>query len=299
MANAGLALRRYFSFGSNMSCAALAVRLGSPPVGKAKPSVLLGWELCFDVPGYWPLVEGAFAAAAQREGSSIYGVVHLLSEAQLQLLDDLEGVPDGQNVRVEGGVASLLADPSVTEECCFYACPAASRLLPGSAVNPSHRYLELMEFGAREMNLPEEWTDQLSVQRQTLPETPQMNIEELLRDFDAGATLPFSTMNGSQNAGPLTALCGIVFECGGAPAAVMPAISGQEVGLAALRRAAQTWLGEVPPVSVEEARQKWGEARVTKILERWLAQFRSMFGKPIARLSGNWEDHATAHRLPL
>eukprot|EP00439_Symbiodinium_sp_Y106_P040082 s621_g4.t3 len=48
------------------------------------------WELRFDVRGYWPQMEGAFASAARCKGARIYGVVHMLSEEELRVLDSLE-----------------------------------------------------------------------------------------------------------------------------------------------------------------------------------------------------------------
>ncbi|CAE7309660.1 NRT2.5, partial [Symbiodinium pilosum] len=97
----------------------------------------------------------------------------------------------------------------------------------------------------------------------------------------------------------LTSLCGLVFACGQAPQAVLPALSHQEVSLAALRRAVRLWRSETPPETLEEARRLWGPERVEAILRCWLAQFRTLFGPPVGLLAEEWETAATPHRLPL
>ncbi|CAE7577395.1 gefF [Symbiodinium sp. CCMP2456] len=74
-------MRRYFAFGANLSPAALTLRLGAPGPEPSRPAALQDWELRFDVRGYWPQIEGAFASAAPCKGARIYGVVHMLSEA--------------------------------------------------------------------------------------------------------------------------------------------------------------------------------------------------------------------------
>eukprot|EP00933_Yihiella_yeosuensis_P041714 TRINITY_DN36121_c0_g1_i1.p1 TRINITY_DN36121_c0_g1~~TRINITY_DN36121_c0_g1_i1.p1 ORF type:complete len:342 (+),score=53.67 TRINITY_DN36121_c0_g1_i1:118-1143(+) len=332
MESVSVPLRNYFAFGANMSGAALTVRLGGlqlPGPKEGIPSVLQGYDLQFQSVGFWPLVEGSFATVVPRQGREVYGVIHRLSEAQLALLDELEGVQDGQNDRIDGVMARPLAeikavghhscfvrdatnhhsdDIASTLECTLYV-PASSsscvqRLKTQQTVNPSARYLELLEFASRKAGLPIAWSEGIAAKRLSLAPPPTLVLDDLRKSICPTTSLSFACLshlesNMEKETRQLTSLCGIIFDCTSAHAALMPALVGKEVSLAALRRATKTWLDEQPPTSVAEARECWGEERVEAILGNWLAQFCDSFGKPVGMLHTSWEAAATSHHLPL
>eukprot|EP00931_Biecheleriopsis_adriatica_P034386 TRINITY_DN19864_c0_g1_i1.p1 TRINITY_DN19864_c0_g1~~TRINITY_DN19864_c0_g1_i1.p1 ORF type:complete len:244 (+),score=45.39 TRINITY_DN19864_c0_g1_i1:169-900(+) len=243
-------------------------------------------------------MEGAFAAATPCEGGKIFGVMHQLSQDQLLMLDELEGVQDGQNERVGGAWATPLhkADGK-REECTLYVCGgSAMRLSPTSSAKPSARYLELLEFSSREAGLPEAWADKFQALRLSLPSVPRTRIEDMTRKVPRDIVNHFSLAELSKDS---TSLCGVVFDCSSASAPVTPGLVGKEVSLAVLRRSTKTWLGEVVPSTMAEARHSFGEERVNEILQRWLTQFCSSFGNPVGLLTDDWELCATPHRLVL
>ncbi|CAE7033852.1 GGCT [Symbiodinium natans] len=283
-------MRRYFAFGANLSPRALAQRLGSPPgPGPSLAAALQDWELRFDVQGYWPQVEGAFASAAPRKGERIYGVVHMLSEEQLHVLDGLEGVPEGQNLRVEGGrLRDLNGSELPGEGCTFYTCGPSMRLPEGVEARPSARYLEMLESAAVDAGLPPAWAESFAERRRQLPRCPSLPRQALVDELPGGAAaISFASPTLPDQA--LTSLCGLVFVCEQA----------REVALAVLRRGARPWRGEKLPEALTEARHLWGSDRVEEILSCWLAQFRALFGPPVGLLAEDWEVSATPHRLPL
>jgi len=132
----------YFAYGSNMQSATLRGRRLIEPsawrVGR-----LAGYGLRFDIP-IGPGERGV-ANLSIDPGTSVWGVLFLMSREQHAHLDRTEGVGNGLysrlRVDVEAGTDLVVAETLISE-------------LRDPSRRPSHRYRSLLIEGAREHGLP-------------------------------------------------------------------------------------------------------------------------------------------------
>ena len=136
----------YFAYGSNMSRAIFCERRGMSPT-VSRWGVLDGFRLCFDLP--IGAGERGVANVVPEPGARTFGVLHLLTSAELDRLDRTEGVHVGLYQRVVVDVAG--ADGGRVAAVTYRSTWAS----PGR--KPSARYLGLLLTGAREHALPDEW----------------------------------------------------------------------------------------------------------------------------------------------
>jgi gamma-glutamylcyclotransferase (GGCT)/AIG2-like uncharacterized protein YtfP len=133
-----------FAFGSHLSKKQLAHIIGAEPT-QFRRAVLPHHKLAF-----WKVVEApqTFAelategspALVPQSNSTIYGVVYLISEAQLKLLDDYEREWGYGLIRVQ----AQLEDGKILDAY------AHNRLTPAEALPPNKAFQKLMLDGLRE-----------------------------------------------------------------------------------------------------------------------------------------------------
>jgi cation transport regulator ChaC len=140
----------YFAYGSNMQSATLRGRRGID-FQRALPARAAGWRLVFDKPPLVPIGQ-SFANIIAEAGAEVLGVVFEVSEANLRQIDLTEGVLVGNYQRVEVAVTPLTAPSSAT--LTAFTLTSDHR---DPALQPSHRYMELLIAGAREHGLPAEY----------------------------------------------------------------------------------------------------------------------------------------------
>ncbi len=136
----------YFGYGSNMCDATFCGRRGMRPLA-ARAGRLDGYRLCFNLP-VGPGERGV-ANIEPEPGATIYGVLYLLTRAELDRLDRTEGVHVGAYRRVP---VEVVADDGAGLTAITYR---SSRTTTGR--KPSARYLQLLLDGAREHGLPREY----------------------------------------------------------------------------------------------------------------------------------------------
>ena len=141
----------YFGYGSNMCDATFCGRRGMRPT-TTRSGRLDGYRLCFNLP-VGPGERGV-ANIELEEGASIYGVLYLLTRAELDRLDRTEGVHVGAYERVPVDV--VLEDGT----CVTAITYRSSRTTTGR--KPSARYMRLLLDGAREHGLPDDYVHYLS-----------------------------------------------------------------------------------------------------------------------------------------
>jgi AIG2-like family len=143
--------QRYFAYGSNMSTRYLGnVRGVWPSHGVA--AELAGYEVVFLGPGLNGL-EPAFAYLRAHEGAVAHGVLHRLTQADLDRIKASEGASyEWASLPVKLADGSKLAAHTLV------------RTSPGMAGTPSRRYLSIMREGASEHGLPKPYLDKLRAQ---------------------------------------------------------------------------------------------------------------------------------------
>jgi len=135
----------YFAYGSNMSGAILRERRRLAPLA-CRPASLSDYRLVFTLP-VGPGERGV-ANVEPAPGTSICGVLYLLSAEDCARLDRTEGVPRFyQRHTVEVLASGGERIPSYTYRSEFRA----------EGRKPSPRYLGLLLDGCREHCLPAEW----------------------------------------------------------------------------------------------------------------------------------------------
>jgi hypothetical protein len=133
----------YFAYGSNLSRAIFVDRRGMRPTA-ARPAMLQGHRLCFDIP--IGSGERAVANLAADADAFVWGVAYAITADEFDRLDRTEGVHLNVYRRLE-------VDLSGVDEMPVAAFTYRSAIsVPGR--KPSARYMNLLLTGAREHNLP-------------------------------------------------------------------------------------------------------------------------------------------------
>lgn len=136
-----------FSFGSNMSSKRLLARL--PQVKRVGTALLKGYELTFDMVS----LDGSGKCTLKKsakQGAHVYGVVYQLTEAEKEVLDDIEG-PRYDCVDVE---VTLLDGKKIAAHCYIANTTDASIL-------PYDWYIQHVHRGALEAGLPNEYSENI------------------------------------------------------------------------------------------------------------------------------------------
>ena len=109
---------KYFAYGSNMSPAQIAERVGE--VANAQPARLEGYELRFNKRSQAKPPCG-YANIVPAQEKKVYGVLYDLDENQLGKIDDREGTTGGHYARALVNV--LLNNETDVEAVAYVACP--------------------------------------------------------------------------------------------------------------------------------------------------------------------------------
>lgn len=147
----------YFAYGSNMSRAQIAQRLGANTVQEERVGRLDNHELVFA-----KQVRGGSASASIQtsSGNTVFGVLYRLPESALKILDRFEGVPMHYR-RIESRVSLLEGEGQKVDASVYIAAK------PKKGLKPDRLYLQKLIDGATEHNLPADYIEKLkSVQTQ-------------------------------------------------------------------------------------------------------------------------------------
>lgn len=127
---------KYFAYGSNMLQKRLEKRVGD--VTKDKPIIIKEYELDFNCGNIW----NTFADITPNINSKVFGVVYLLDQYQLNILDHYEGCYDrvvkqinGENIHIYLGYPYF----RVSEKYSY----------------PDYNYLKILYSGYKENNYKE------------------------------------------------------------------------------------------------------------------------------------------------
>jgi len=137
----------YFAFGANMHDSAFRERRGMRPI-EWRAGRVRGYRLRFNLEGR-PRGKAAPANLSPDPDSEVWGVLYLITRADLVHLDSTEGVP-GRRYR------HLWAD---AEDLDGNRLSAVTYIADGNETdgNPSLRYLTLLRDGARAHGLPDHY----------------------------------------------------------------------------------------------------------------------------------------------
>ncbi len=127
----------YFAYGVNLDKDIMRRRIGEWK--EAKRAVLKGYELCFNT--YSPTWRGGTASIIEKENSTVYGVVYLIDEEQIRMLDKHLGVPN-RYVRIKITVET--EDNNKIEAMTHVAAN------PKQHIPPSQQYLSALLRGLRQ-----------------------------------------------------------------------------------------------------------------------------------------------------
>lgn len=146
----------YFAYGSNMLAARLNARC---PSARALDVLTVdGFDIAFDKIG----MDGSGKATlVPSPGASVVGGLFAVDDAEMVLLDQIEGVGRGYD-RIRVTVRTELQDA----EAFSYIAPPAFR---DAAIRPFDWYLGLVMAGAYERRLPPDWIRRLAGQP-TIPD---------------------------------------------------------------------------------------------------------------------------------
>ena len=144
---------RYFAFGSNMASSVMVGRRGMRPLEPPSAGLVRGHKLGFTLPGV-PLVEPAFASLERSSdaNAACHGVLYTLSLGDWARLCASEGVPSGA-YRVVTVPVERYDDGAVVNA---YSLTAGLFRSPVS-LPPSERYLKLLQQGALEVGLRDDY----------------------------------------------------------------------------------------------------------------------------------------------
>ena len=169
-----------FGYGSNIGLKNLQKKNLNPE--RVVAGAILGWDLYFKK-GYSPYVEPAWAGVrthADGERGQLHGTAFLISEEEAAGLDTQER---GYNVLPTKFIAY---DGEVVEAVGLYVGKNGTG--GGPEALPSLRYLRLMQNGAREAGLAQEWIQRLAATPHyvTPPEVRHKSMR-LIEEFEADA----------------------------------------------------------------------------------------------------------------
>jgi gamma-glutamylcyclotransferase (GGCT)/AIG2-like uncharacterized protein YtfP len=137
----------YFAYGSNMESATFRGRRGIA-YRRAISGRAMGWRLVFDKPPLIPIGE-SYANIIPDLDAEVFGVLYEISASDFSHIDLTEGVLIGNYRRVEIAVTPLSGSANAPSRAFTLT---SDRRDP--ALQPSHRYMELLIAGALEHNLP-------------------------------------------------------------------------------------------------------------------------------------------------
>jgi gamma-glutamylcyclotransferase len=147
---------RYFAYGSNMLEARFKHRSRAPSASCIGVGMLRGYQLRFQKKGK----DGSAKCNALETGNLddvVYGVVFLVAEREMLLLDKEEDIERGGYSRKEVNI-EMLNDFRKLMVACYFA----NQNFIDNNILPFEWYKALVVAGAKEHNLPEEYIQVLS-----------------------------------------------------------------------------------------------------------------------------------------
>lgn len=167
-----------FGYGSNVGLNNLEKKSMNPT--RCVAGTIAGWELYFKK-AFSPYVEPAWAGIRTHpdgDAGEVHGTAFLIPQEQADALDRQEG---GYNVLPSRFVSY---DGEVIEDVGLYAGKSGPQ--GGEEAVPSLRYLLLMQNGAREAGLSEEWIRHLDcVSHYVTPPEIRTKTEAWITEFSA------------------------------------------------------------------------------------------------------------------
>ncbi len=141
----------YFGYGSNLSETALRAK-GVRPLS-SEPAILAGWELCFDIPNFFP-IEGGTGNIRQRDGAEVHGVLYGCNDPDLTRLDELEAL----NVAYLRKTMAVRTYGGEDHHANVYV---GISTITADGLFPSRRYLNILVQGAEDMHLDPDYVRRL------------------------------------------------------------------------------------------------------------------------------------------
>lgn len=139
----------YFAFGANMHDSAFRERRGMVPI-EWRPGRIPGYRLRFNLDGR-PLGKAAPANLFPDPNAEVWGVLYLITHANLLHLDSTEGVPGRRYRRLWVNAEDIDGRP----------IKAVTYIAEGNETdgNPSLRYITMLREGARAHGLPKHYLE--------------------------------------------------------------------------------------------------------------------------------------------
>jgi gamma-glutamylcyclotransferase (GGCT)/AIG2-like uncharacterized protein YtfP len=142
-----------FSYGANLSHESLTNR--GVCVVKSERAILKDYRLVFNKVSQSGLESGTYANVEPQEGSEVHGALHLMTVADVQKLDKVEGPGYG---RLQLKVHTYDNEEVIAHTYLQTESYPVSPLIEGS---PGERYIKLIIFGAKQTKLAPEWIEKL------------------------------------------------------------------------------------------------------------------------------------------
>jgi cation transport regulator ChaC len=124
----------YFAYGSNLNKDQMCERVGG--YYEAKKALLKDYEIVFS--GFSPRWGGGIATIRKRGGEVVHGVLYLLDEKAIRILDKYEGVPK----KYERILVKVITEKNELLDAYTYILKNHSRLN-----KPSQRYIQTIIEG--------------------------------------------------------------------------------------------------------------------------------------------------------
>lgn len=164
---------RYFAYGSNMLEARLKDRPRVPSASCIGVGMLRGYRICFHKKG----MDGSAKCNALETGQLddvVYGVVFHIPDADVILLDKVEGVSSGGYSRRLVNIAMFNNSREQSVDCYI-----ANEKFIDDSLLPFEWYKAMVVAGAIEHNLPEEYV-QLLREHQSLEDRNQERAKKAI-----------------------------------------------------------------------------------------------------------------------
>jgi hypothetical protein len=142
---------KYFAFGANMDVSSLKKKSVFPVTSVA--AVVDNHQIEISLPCEWH--GKGFASIRKKPGHQVFGVLHEITPLELKILDLIEWVPFNFHRRIEI-VVSTLGSGDQSKAWVYVA------KYPRSGLKTSIGYRDLLVKGAKDLNLPTTYVDELA-----------------------------------------------------------------------------------------------------------------------------------------
>lgn len=186
----------YFAIGSMMNNFALNYR-GIFPV-ESKPAEILDFEITF-------FSKLGMACADPKQGTSFHGVLHKVSEKQMEILDKIEGI----YTRIPSKAKTY--DGEIIN-CTIYSDPVG-KIDHSNDRPPTERYIDIMVEGATKHGVKKEYVDWLrNIEQQPRKKMHEFNVFALPENAPTMTFEEVQKGDGEDGRPVLTAVNGKVLE---------------------------------------------------------------------------------------